>query len=204
MVNHRRMQLALVALALLGALCTLPALAADAAPAASGFKADLIANIDHVSGQIAELAAAMPDAKWTWRPAPGVRSVSEVYMHIAEANYMFPKILGSTPPAAEPKDLEKITDRAKVMQELKDSTAYLKASIEKMSDADLDKKVKYFGMEGSERSVLLVAMAHLHEHLGQSIAYARMNGVVPPWTAREMQQEQQKKQKPATKPGKMR
>ncbi len=196
MVNHRRMRIGIVAL--LGVLAALPALGAGA-PALSGFKADLIGNIDHVSGQIAELAAAMPDAKWTWRPGPGVRSVSEVYMHIAEANDMFAKVLAGNPPAGEPGEMEKITDRAKVMQALKDSTATIKTAIEKTSDADMDKKVKFFGMEMSERSVMLIAMAHLHEHLGQSIAYARMNGVVPPWTAR--QQMQQKQQKPAAKPG---
>ena len=83
-----------------------------------------------------------------------------------------------------PKDIEKITDKRRALVELKKSLDYLRGVVESEKDSDLDKPVKMYGKQTTRRGVLVTALTHLHEHLGQSIAYARMNGVVPPWSGR--------------------
>ena len=150
-----------------------------------GFRAEFLSDLDDVSKKIVELAEAMPASKYNWRPAPGVRSVSEVYMHVAGGNYFLATFAGAKPPSYDMGTLEKITDKARVIDELKKSFEYLRMVAINTTDADLEKPVKMFGNETTHRGALMTALNHLHEHLGQSIAYARMNGVVPPWSARE-------------------
>jgi len=158
------------------------------APAAApkhGFRAEFLNDFDDVSKKIVELAEAMPAAKYNWRPAPGVRSVSEVYMHVAGGNYFLATFAGAKPPSYDTRNLEKIADKARVIEELKKSFEYLRMVALNGTDADLEKPIKMFGNDTTHRGALMTALNHLHEHLGQSIAYARMNGVVPPWSARE-------------------
>jgi uncharacterized damage-inducible protein DinB len=132
----------------------------------------------------------MPAESYGWRPMKGVRSVSEVYTHIAGANYLFPTMFDVKRPEGLEKDMEKkVTEKSKVMEELKKSFVHLRHAVEGISDADLDKPAKFFGEETTVRGVIFEAMSHLHEHLGQSIAYARMNKIVPPWTAAEQAKE---------------
>jgi uncharacterized damage-inducible protein DinB len=79
-----------------------------------------------------------------------------------------------------------VTDKAKIVELLKKSVENAKAAAMSISDADLEKKVKTFGdREMTGRQVLMTMLNHMHEHLGQAIAYARMNGVTPPWSAKE-------------------
>ncbi|HEV2719574.1 MAG TPA: DinB family protein [Thermoanaerobaculia bacterium] len=150
-----------------------------------GFRAEFLEDLDDVSKKIVELAEAMPAAKYNWRPGPGVRSVSEVYMHVAGGNYFLATFTGAKPPSYDTRNLEKISDKARVIEELKKSFEYLRMVAVNGTDADLDKPVKMFGNETTHRGALMSALNHLHEHLGQSIAYARMNGIVPPWSARD-------------------
>ena len=157
--------------------------AAGSAPV-SGFKADFLTQFDDVSKKIVDLAEAVPADKYGWRPAPGVRSVSEVYMHIVGGNSFIPSFMGVKAMPGLERGMEKtVTDKAKVVELLKQSMAHARAAVAATPDADLDKKVKFFGgSEASERAVIMVIGNHLHEHLGQSIAYARANGVTPPWS----------------------
>ena len=148
----------------------------------SGFRTDFLSNLDDVQEKIMELATAVPADRYGWRPGEGVRSISEVYMHIAGGNYFLATFVGKQPPADIPKDLERITDKAKVLAELRRSFDHLRAVAMAESEADLDKSVRMYGTQTTHRGVLLTALTHLHEHLGQSIAYARTNGVVPPWS----------------------
>src|SRR5262249_40427448 len=134
-----------------------------------------------------------PADKFTWRPAAGVRSVAEVYGHVAGANAFIPSFLGVKPPANIGQDIEKETDKGKVVAALKASMDHVRQVVLATSDADREKKVKMFGHDPSEREVLSLVMNHMHEHLGQAIAYARMNGITPPWTAREQAAEAAKK-----------
>jgi len=173
---------ALVSVAL--AAAALPAQPPPAA-APTGFRAELMRQIDENQKKILDLAAAVPAEKYAWRPAPGVRSVGEVYMHIAGANYLFPSLWGTKPEAGvDPRGFEKQGgDKAKVKETLVASFTHLRNAINAVPEAELEKSIKYFGQTGTVREVMMGASGHLSEHLGQSIAYARMNGVVPPWSA---------------------
>jgi uncharacterized damage-inducible protein DinB len=171
----------------LAVLSLIPALASadDMAP---GIRGDIQFSMNDAGGKVMELAAATPQAKYTWRPAKGVRSTAEVFLHVAQANYMLPMLMGVKPPISmdDMRNLDKsTTDKAKIEQTLKDSYAFANQAIMGMSDADLDAEMDFFGHKMSKRAGLLVMASHSHEHLGQSIAYARMNGITPPWTARE-------------------
>jgi uncharacterized damage-inducible protein DinB len=156
--------------------------------AKSKFGTDYLSMLDDVQTEIMRLEQAIPQEKFTWRPTEGVRSISEVYAHIAGTNYFILKQSGYEPPAdiniaMGEKAWSSTTDKKKLSEILKRSFDHLRATVASVSETDLDKKVKLFGREVTLRSALLTALGHLHEHLGQSIAYARMNGVVPPWTA---------------------
>lgn len=170
----------LLATSLLAAQQAQPA----AKPPASknGFRAEFLRDLDDVQGKIVALAKAIPAEKYAWRPAEGVRSVSEVFMHVAGGNYFLGTFLGAKPPAGMPKDLEKITDKASVVAELQKSFDHLRGIATNMKNEDLEKPVTMFGKPTTQRGVLVTALNHLHEHLGQSIAYARMNAIAPPWS----------------------
>jgi uncharacterized damage-inducible protein DinB len=189
----KRIASALVLVALVVA-----ASAATAQAPVKGFRADFLAQQDGVEKELLGLAEATPPEKFSWRPAEGVRSISEVYTHTAGANYMLMSFAGVKPPegaSASENSMEKtVTEKAAVIAELKKSFAHLRASVISIPDADLEKPVTYFGRKGTIGGLILLAATHEHEHLGQSIAYARMNGIVPPWS--------QPKAKPAEKPAK--
>jgi uncharacterized damage-inducible protein DinB len=161
---------------------------AQAAPAAYDFKSRAVVELKGVQQEIVSLAQAMPQEKYTWRPADGVRSISEVYLHMAAANFGLTSLTGAPPyPGFKFQGFEKsTTDKAKIVELLNQSFEYAETSISNLSDADLlkPKKIQEFNTVGD---IVLHIVAHAHEHLGQSIAYARMNGVVPPWTAAAQQ-----------------
>lgn len=186
------------------AFTLLASTAARAQAPTSGFRAEVLGQAAYGEKQILDLAEATPADKYGWRPGAGVRSISEVYMHIAGANYFLLGFGGVKPPEGLDKEMEKsVTEKSKVIDELKKSFAHLKASVTAMSDADLDKPVKFFGRDTTVRGILLTVAAHEFEHLGQSIAYARMNGIVPPWTAEQQKRmKEEKEKKPADEPAK--
>ena len=167
-----------------------PAPAAPAAPAAApSFQSDWVSDVEFSGKRLVDLANAVPAEKFGWRPAPGVRSVSEVFMHAASANYFLPSLVGGKLPEGFDQSLEKtVTDKAKVIDWLKKSVENAKAVGGGLSNADLDKKVAVpflGGRELTKRRILMIVQTHNHEHLGQSIAYARSNGVTPPWSEAE-------------------
>ena len=159
-----------------------------------GIRAELIALTGYAQEKTLALEDAIPEEKMTWRPNKEVRSISEVYSHIAFTNYMFAKFAGAALPEGIVVNSEEdgtkwekaSTDKKIVREQLVKSFDFVKNAIGNMSDASLENMVDFFGQKITVRGVLLVLLSHVHEHLGQSIAYARMNGVVPPWTAREM------------------
>ncbi|MEO8033096.1 MAG: DinB family protein [Acidobacteriota bacterium] len=163
----------------------LPLVAPRPAGPRSGFRAELLADLDGIQKKYLDLADAIPARKYSWRPSEGVRSISEVYMHVAGSNYLLATFVGVKPPADIPKDFERITAKQRVIAELQRSFEHLRGVILATGDADLDKPVRLYGEPASERQVLMTIENHLHEHLGQSIAYARMNGIVPPWSRKE-------------------
>src|SRR5262245_7988787 len=166
-------------------LSTVAALAQAAAPPPpAGFRSEFLNEAAFVSKRLTDLANAMPADKYGWRPAAGVRSVGEVYVHVAVANVFLPSFTGAKIPEGYSRDMEKsVTDKAKVIDTMSKSFDNLKSFAASTSDADLEKKVKIFGgLEVTQRELLVIILNHMHEHLGQSIAYARMNGVTPPWS----------------------
>jgi uncharacterized damage-inducible protein DinB len=177
-----------------------PAHAQAAAPAApsAGFRAEFLADWDDFSKKVVSLAEAMPADKFTWRPNAQVRSVSEIYMHIAGGNFGLLRGAGFQPAAeVDVRGLEKTTEKAKVAEMLKQSFEHVRRAMLTTSDADLDKPAKLFGKETTVRNIYYILGTHQHEHFGLAIAYARANGVVPPWTAaRQAQQHEQEQQKP--------
>lgn len=162
---------------------------ADQPKAVAGFQAEVVRELDETAGKVISLAEAIPEEKYSWRPGEGVRSVKEVFGHIADANYLIPTYVGAALPyegytfgTSEQKEMTK----AEVIQTLRDSFAHQKAAIQKVVAANLGNEVDWFGgSKNTVRGVMLFIPKHLGEHQGQLIAYARMNGIVPPWSRTE-------------------
>jgi uncharacterized damage-inducible protein DinB len=162
-----------------------PAAQADTA----AVRQELMNDITTLERKVIGLAQAMDEKQYGWTPMKGVRTVRQVYLHIAVNNYVFPAMTGTKAPeslrlganfegvpAYENADLSK----AEVIRQLRESFAHLKTALGEAGD--LNRTVSYFGRPATARRVWLEALFHIHEHLGQSIAYARSNGVVPPWS----------------------
>jgi uncharacterized damage-inducible protein DinB len=175
--------LALVPVLAFGRGQNAPRAAAPApAPALKGFRAEFFASLDEVEQKLISLAETTPAEKFNWRPGPDVRSVSEVFMHVAGGNYFLATFLGAKAPARNGDMEKKVTAKPDVVAELKKSFQHVRAAVNATSDADLEKSVKMFGNTTTYRGVQITILNHVHEHLGQAIAYARMHGMVPPWS----------------------
>jgi uncharacterized damage-inducible protein DinB len=138
----------------------------------------------HVSRQLISLAEAIPADKYQWRPAPGVRSVSEVYMHIAIANFYLLSATGpKMPPDIKSDAIEKtVTSKAEVIRFLERSLDAVKRARAQLKPGDLQREVSIEGKTVTVDGMYLRIIIHDNEHMGQLIAYARMNGIVPPWS----------------------
>ena len=189
--THRTLRLA-VALAALVVLLPLPPAAAESHEGMD-LPADveaILASITEAGDKLISLAEATPADKFSWAPTDEVRTISEVYMHVVGVNLLLPNALGAAPPEgleigdnpfALMGEWEKtVTAKDDVIAKLKESLHYVHGAL--ASVKDLDTEVSLFGPPQSKRAYLLIVMAHAHEHLGQSIAYARTAGVVPPWS----------------------
>jgi uncharacterized damage-inducible protein DinB len=156
----------------------------DGTPGVTGYRSEVMALVMIQENEFIRLAEAIPAEKYTWRPAPGVRSIAEVLLHASGANYNMYKSVGAQPPPGlDVQGIEQsTTDKAKVIATLKDSYAHAKKAITDMPDTNLEKTLDWSGGKITQRGVLLFIVPHIAEHLGQLIAYARINGVVPPWS----------------------
>ena len=165
--------------------------AGSSAPTREGVMGELLRDVGMAEKKIIGLAKAMPATAFDWRPGTGVRSTGEVLMHIAADNYFIPAAMGIPAPketgitkeydtaaAFEKKQLS----RDAIIAELEKSFAYLKSSMNGVPDAKLNEPLQVFGMNNTNRGMWIMATTHLHEHLGQLIAYARSNNVTPPWS----------------------
>jgi len=165
---------------------------AASAQTRAGVMGDLTTDVADVESKIVGLAKAIPESAYDWRPMPGVRSVGEALTHVAADNYFMPAALGTAPPAAtgisgtDYKSVaayeKKARTRAEIISEVEGSFAFLKKAMADTPDAKLDAWMKMLGRDTTLRSGWVMTVAHLHEHLGQLIAYARSNKVVPPWS----------------------
>jgi len=137
----------------------------------------------HVSSQLIALAEATPSEKFSWRPAPGVRSTSEVYMHIVDANFYLLSVTGPKVPAGWNEGMEKtVTSKAEVIDWLKRSLEAVKEAHLAETLKDLQRKVHIADRNATVDGIYLRIILHANEHMGQLVAYARMSGVIPPWS----------------------
>jgi uncharacterized damage-inducible protein DinB len=138
----------------------------------------------HVSKQLIALAQAFPPEKLAWRPAPGVRSASEVLMHIAIANFYLLSVTGPKMPndLTSASQEKTVTDKTEVIGWLTRSLDAVKKAHAGIRPAELHRKVKVQGRDATVEGMYLRIIVHTNEHMGQLIAYARTNGIVPPWS----------------------
>jgi uncharacterized damage-inducible protein DinB len=190
-MSHRnRYRVALAPIALAAALL-IPggAFAHDEAPPArtAGVKGEILMWIQDAEDKLVQLAEAMPESTYGWSPDKGVRTVGQVFMHVAAANYGVPSFIGVAPPAGFKFETYEgsLTKKSDIVKSLKDSFAHMEGAFKAMSDADMEKPAEFFGMKTTARGAYFLLLSHAHEHLGQSIAYARSNKVTPPWTAKQ-------------------
>ncbi len=163
-----------------------------AAQTRPGLMGDLIQDVTDAETKIVGLAKALPASSYDWRPGKGVRSTGEVLMHVAADNYFLPAAMGVSAPAETGilgKDYKtaaafekKTMTRDQIVAELEKSFAFLKKSMQDVTDAKLEAPLEAFGQKMTHRKLWVSTATHLHEHLGQLIAYARSNNVTPPWS----------------------
>ena len=158
---------------------------ADKTPPSYDMKPQSLLDLDGMHKQFVALATAIPQEKYSYRPADGVRSIAEVFLHVSTANYNIPNLMGAGLPAGfDPKTFEKSsTDKAQIIEALNKSFDSAHNAIAAMTNADFNKPLPKLGPDANYGDVVYLLVTHAHEHLGQSIAYARVNGIVPPWTA---------------------
>lgn len=153
---------------------------------------DLLEAVGTVREKLVGLAEAIPEESWGWRPGEGVRSVREVVMHVAADNYLLPTatgveapastgIRGDSYPSVQAFEGREVT-KAEALAHLQSSFDHLAAAMEAPPRESMGEDVTIFGMELTGQALWIMTTTHLHEHLGQVIAYARINGVVPPWS----------------------
>jgi hypothetical protein len=158
----------------------------------SGVIGELVRDVTTAESKIIALAKAMPASVYDWRPAPGVRSTGEVFIHIAGDNYFLPALTGTAPPVSTGIDAKDATSVArfearrltpdKIIAELSASFAHLKGAISETPDGTLEERPRLSVRNITTREHWITTVTHLHEHLGQLIAYARMNNITPPWS----------------------
>jgi uncharacterized damage-inducible protein DinB len=147
-------------------------------------KAQALLDLQGVNKKCVDLAQAIPNDKLTWRPSADSRSFAEVFLHVAGERYGILSMMGSNPPAGfKAKEFEKSTmDKDRIVEDLNQSWDFTDKAINGMSNADFAKLLPKLGPQANEGDVIYILVADAHEHLGQLVAYARQNGIVPPWT----------------------
>ncbi|MEL6304116.1 MAG: DinB family protein [Bacteroidota bacterium] len=137
-------------------------------------------------GQVMQLAEAFSEEQYDWRPMEGVNSVGEALLHVAGGNYFIASKMGFAPPEdVDMMNLGKITGKENVIAALKKSNEFVLGKIEMVDSSKLGEEVDFGFAKMSRLAGLLVIMEHNGEHKGQLIAYARSNGVVPPWSQQQ-------------------
>jgi uncharacterized damage-inducible protein DinB len=147
-------------------------------------KAQALLDLQAVNKKCVDLAEALPVDKLTWRPSTDTRSFAEVFLHVAGERYGILSMMGATPPAGfKAREFEKsTTEKARIVEDLNQSWDFANRTINGMSNADFAKLMPKLGPQANEGDVVYILIADAHEHLGQLVAYARQNGIVPPWT----------------------
>ncbi|NJB70771.1 putative damage-inducible protein DinB [Saonia flava] len=134
-------------------------------------------------GQVVSLAEAFSEDQYDWRPSEGVRSVGESLLHIAGGNYYLASKMGFAPPAdVDMMNIEKIEGKENIIATLKKSNEFVLKNIMLIESDKFGEEIDFGFAKMSALSGLLTILEHNGEHKGGLIAYARSNGVVPPWS----------------------
>jgi len=197
-MNRMFMSVVLAVATLSGAAMAAPAPKDDTADHTApsyDMKAQALLDLQTVQKKFVDLADAIPPDKLTWRPSADSRSFAEVFLHVAGERYGILQLMGATPPEGfDGKALEKLTtDKARIVAELNKSWDFAQKAIDGMSNADFAKLLPKLGPQANAGDVVYILVADAHEHLGQAVAYARQNGIVPPWTADAQKKAAEKK-----------
>jgi uncharacterized damage-inducible protein DinB len=161
-------------------------------------KGQSLADLQVVQKKFVDLANAIPADKLNWRPSADSRSFAEVFLHVAGERYGILSLMGTTPPAGfDRKTFEKsTTDKARIVEELNKSWEFTQKAINGMSNADFARMIPKLGPQANAGDVVYILVSDAHEHLGQTVAYARENGIVPPWTVEAKKAAAEKKATP--------
>ena len=146
-------------------------------------------DLDTLQSKVIALANAVPADKYSWRPAAGVRSFGEVFMHIASEHYVYtPMSFGAQRSPVIPRgqdDHEEVRGELQQGQRAQVPQRRLRLHPTTVMAVPADSLAgmrKLFGRDFTVMETGIGMTADLHEHLGQLIAYARMNGITPPWS----------------------
>jgi uncharacterized damage-inducible protein DinB len=153
---------------------------------------DMHADVSEVQKKLIDLATAIPESAYNWRPSTGVRSIAETFKHVAADNYLIPIMMGTPAPASSGISAtdfktvqtyeQRAATKAQIIAELQASFSHLHGAMRSTTDTNLAESLNFFGTQMTRNKAMLLTVTHLHEHLGQSIAYARSNNVTPPWS----------------------
>lgn len=170
------------------ALFALPAAGAAQRGAMQAWQDQTVADIEQMRDKFVQLAEAFPEDTWDWMPMEGTRSLRDVMVLMVAEGNLFPAMWGATPPpgAADGfgSEIGRVTpmSKADVIQELQSSLTYMVGTVRSMTAEDRGTDASWFGQETTGAGVVTHAIVDMHEHLGQAIAYARTNHIVPPWS----------------------
>lgn len=158
---------------------------AQAAPAVpAGFRGEFLQQFDGSMEKVIALAEAVPAGKYSRPAVPNAMPLGRIFAHIASYNYEYPaRAMGIDPPAGIDRDtLERVAEKAQVVALLRRSAEHVRQSVRRMPEAQLARTTTLYGRQVPQWAVLLQLLTHMNDHMGQSIAYARASGTVPPWS----------------------
>ena len=150
----------------------------------AGFRGEFLHQFDQSMARVVALAEAVPAEKYRRRAVPAVMPLGQIFAHIARFNYEYPaRAMGIAAPANIDRDtLERVSDKSQVLLILRRSADHVRQAVRQMPEAQLGQPTTLYDRQVPQWAVLLQLLAHMDDHLGQSIAYARVSGVVPPWS----------------------
>jgi hypothetical protein len=167
----------------------------DRTPPSYDMKPQALLDLQTIQKKFVDLANAVPSDKFTWRPSADSRSFAQVFLHVAGERYGILGMMGAAKPEGfNGKTFEKsTTDKTRIVAELNKSWDFAQTAINGMTNGDFAKPLPKLGPQANEGDVIYILVADAHEHLGQAIAYARENGIIPPWTVEAQKKAAEKK-----------
>lgn len=145
---------------------------------------EFLGHFERSSYKAMTLAEVIPETLYDWSPGEGVMPIAQVYAHIARYNFMY---LDENLGIAAPEDidymsLEEITGKGEITEALRRSVEHVKERALAMTEEELVSMTTLYGRRVAGWAVLFQLISHMNEHVGQSVSYARMNGIAPPWS----------------------